>query len=423
MYIETKKKLTGERIDGAERYSKREFGVLKSQDALDKLLEQRSKDLHAASAYWGHREGQAFEPDDKIQDLFRFKPEMNRKLMPLSREPQTSFPKHLDFAHVGLHLLPCDGNSYTGGLNKSQLEKCGDVGSKPRFLNLQTEYMRMPHKFDPEVLDEEEDGKRKENMYDKDRDKLKRKEFDSEDPNYYQLTSDDYCDMSKIDPSSHRVEDDWDTISKLPLNERLYKYKSRWNNVNREGPTRREKTMMIMEKEHEVDPNALREIMMKERLKDMPRGYVPPKTEWLSTTHREHADYDLNKAREANDPDSTAPLRNKNYALTPEHIVAVERRDERAKTKLDGDWQTECGEGYQDRFQQAEINKEHAGKSVFDVKYGVYTMNHEFHHPRSDVHTQEVYKPHQLVPQQYVSMATEPLMAKNQLHSLSTQRN
>lgn len=425
-YIETKKKLTGERLNGAANYAARQFNEKPLQpDALDELLDKRSKELFAASSYWG-AEGKVppREPDDIVKDnLYPFKPEINRKLMPLPREI-TSFPKNLDYTHIGLHHMTDTGND-TGGLNKAQEDQLLDGNAdmqigpdgkiKPRFLNLETEYMRMPHKFDPAVLDEKAEGDRKERKYENERDQLKRQPFESANPGSYVLTSDDYCDMSGIDPSSYRVEGDWDTVSKLPPGERPYVYKSQWNNVNREGPRRREATHKILQREHDVDRNNLREVMMRERQKHMPRGYKPPKTEWLSTTHREHAQYDLDKAREANDPDSTNPLRNKNYALTPAHEEAVRYHDERARTKLDGDWATEYGDHYVDRFDQAEINKDHAGKSVFDVEYGIYTMDHHFHHPRSDVNTGESYKPHELVPQQYVSMATEPLMAKNKV--------
>eukprot|EP00796_Vickermania_ingenoplastis_P008348 gene8348-5847_t len=431
-FIETKKKMTGERQNGMANYAGRVFQEKPPEpDALEELLAKRSKELLAASSYWGATgEVPPREPDDATKDnLFRFKPEMNRKLMPLPREI-TSYPKTLDYSHVGFHHMTDDSNSDTGGLNKGQTEKLQDsgmgVGSdgkiKPRFLNLQTEYMRMPHKFDPAVLEEKDDGDRLERKYEKERDKIKKTPFDSANPGSYRLTSDDYCDMSGIDPSSYRVEGDWDEVSKLPPGERPYVYKSRWNNVNREGPKRREATHTMLHREHEVDPKQLREIMMKERQKHMPRGYQVPKTEWLSTTHREHAKYDVDRAAEANEPNNTSPVRNVNYALTPAHKEAVEYHDERARTKLDGDWGTEYGDNYQDRYDQAEINKDHAGKSVFDVEYGVYTMDHHFHHPRSDVNTGESYKPHELVPQQYVTMATEPLMAKNTVN-LKMKRN
>lgn len=342
--------------------------------------------------------------------------------MPLSRE-LTSFPKRIDDSHVGFHIVCGDLNRDTGGLNSSQQEKLDGVdfdiapdgNLQRRFLNLKTEYMRMPHRFDPVVLDEHVDGINKENMHENARGKMQHQPMCSEDPNQYILTSDDFCDMSKIDPSSYRVEGDWNTASKLPLKERPYLYKSYWNAVNRDGPKRREETKQMLQREHEADPNELRAVLMQERLKDMPRGYKPYKTEWMSTTHREHAMYDKQKARDANHPDSTSPVPNINYRLAPSHLEAVKYHDERARTKLNGDWCTEYGDKYENRYAEADLNKDYAKKSVFDVKYGIYTMDRAFHKPRSDVCTGEFYRPHEIVPQQYVSMATEPLMAKNWL--------
>lgn len=428
MYIETKKKMTGERENGALNYSQRTTSQPTEPDALDQLMDTRTKQLFAASAYWGAAGVvPPREPDDVVKDnLFPFKNEINRKLMPLPREV-TSFPKTLDYTHIGLHLMTDTGNS-TGGLNKAQQDKLSDGDSgmvvgpdgkmKPRFLNLQTEYMRMPHKFDPAVLDEAKDGEDKEKQYEADRKAKGSQAFESADPDPYRLTSDDYCDFGGVDPSSYRVEGDWDKESGLPLGDRTYLYKSRWNNVNREGPKRRQHTHDVLQKEHEVDPDELRQIMLKERGKHMPRGYKPfSAKEWLSTTHREHAGYDIDKAADANHPDSTDPLRNINYRLTPAHQQAVEYHDERQRTKLDGEYGTEYGDNYLDRHDEADVTKDHSGKSVFDIQYGVYTMDHHFHHPRSDVKTGERYKPHELVPQQYVSMATEPLMAKNEIPS------
>lgn len=423
MFVETKKKLTGVRLNGAEDYSRRQFGVPIDHDAFDNLLHSRAKELNAASAFWGCTgEIPPKDSDIPIQDLFRFNPEINKKLMPLSRE-LTSFPKRIDDSHVGFHIVCGDLNRDTGGLNSSQQEKLDGVdfdiapdgNLQRRFLNLKTEYMRMPHRFDPVVLDEHVDGINKENMHENARGKMQHQPMCSEDPNQYILTSDDFCDMSKIDPSSYRVEGDWNTASKLPLKERPYLYKSYWNAVNRDGPKRREETKQMLQREHEADPNELRAVLMQERLKDMPRGYKPYKTEWMSTTHREHAMYDKQKARDANHPDSTSPVPNINYRLAPSHLEAVKYHDERARTKLNGDWCTEYGDKYENRYAEADLNKDYAKKSVFDVKYGIYTMDRAFHKPRSDVCTGEFYRPHEIVPQQYVSMATEPLMAKNWL--------
>lgn len=423
MYVETKKKLTGARLNGAEDYSRRQYGVPVDPEKFDDLLHSRMNELNATSAYWGCTgEIPPKDPNDHVQDVFRFKPEINKKLIPLPREV-TSFPKKIDESHIGFHIVRGDGNADNGGLNQAQQQMLdgsnAEIGPdgrpRSRFLNLKTEYMRMPHLFNPKVLGEHADGIEKDNRREDARNRLQQQPLCSEDPNPYVLTSDDFCDMSKVDPSSYRVEGDWEKVSKLPLGERRYVYKSFWNAVNREGPVRREKTQEILQREHDVNPQELRAVMLQERLKDMPRGYKPPKTEWMSTTHREHANYDIQKARDANNPDSTTPLSNINYRLAPSHHEAVRYHDERARTKLDGNWATEYGDSFQDRYNEAEMNKDYAKKTIFDVRYGIYTIDPAFHHPRDDVSTGEVYKPHEIVPQQYVSMAAEPLMAKNWL--------
>lgn len=409
--------------NGAFNYSRRTTTRPEGNE-LTELLRSRIEDGFVASAYWGNTgEVPPRDPDDRApDDTFRFTREINRKLVPFPKE-QTSLPRTLDYTVVGLHLVTNQSNGDNGGMNANQLAQLRDGDAdlvegpnglrvKPRFLNTTSSAQRMPGKFSDDVLKVLKDGQDKEDELRRKLVELKGEPFRGGDPDPYRPTSDDYCDMSTVDPSSYRV---YELDPKVP-NGRLDVYRSRYNNVEREGPKRRENTFKRLQRGRNVDLSSLRHTLAESSKATMPRGYEAYSTkDWMSTTHREHAAYDVDAAAKANERNATLPLRNVNYTLTEEHKNSLRANDERMASRYDGDFATEYGDNFLDRFAQAEINKDYAGRSVFDIQNGMYTMDHHYHHPRADVDTNESYSPTELVPGQHKSMYTEPLHAKNAL--------
>ncbi|AYU80229.1 hypothetical protein LdCL_280012500 [Leishmania donovani] len=381
----------------------------------------------AASAYWGATgEVPPRAPDDVAsKQPYPFQAEINRKLVPLPKD-QTSYPRTLDYTNVGLHLILDDGNSNIGGFNASQLQKLGEGGAggdglggtqgqgntgsqKPRFLTLQTTNQAIPRTFDDGVLDVLRAGQAKEDALKKELDNLEATPYASgAAPDAFRLTSDDYCDFGKMDPSAYRQKD-WKEDG-----DGVYVYKSRYNNVEREGPRRRERTFQTLQRGRTVDRTQLRSTLEDSHKQALPQGYEPYSAkDWMSTTHREHAAYDVAEARHMNNRDATVPLRNTHYALSPAQEMAVTQRDARFQTRHDGKWATTYSAGYQDRSAEADVCHKYGAKAVFDIEDGIYTINHEYHHPRREVRTGETYTPAEMVPGQYTTMYTEPLPAPN----------
>lgn len=420
---------TRNNANGALMYSTRKAPPPGDEDSLTEFLRQQGREGFASSSYWGHAGAEVAprESDDVVgQNDYRFTDEINRKLVPFPKET-TSMPKTRDYTLTGFHQLKEGaGEAVNSGnpMSANQLRQLdllrgqrGDGGedgdsSKPRFLTLDTATQRMPGKLDDDVIRTLQEGQALEDELRDRLEQIKKNPYSTEEPDAYRLTSDEYIDMSGIDPSSYRVrETDPEDPSRT-----VDVYKSRYNNVNREGPKRREKTALGMERSHQVNPNELRNTLMASRRDQMAVGYQPwSANEWKSTTHREHAPYDVDEAQFTNTRDAVAPLRNRNYQLSQNHELAVTQHDERARARNTGEYATEYTDGFQDRYDQAEIDKKHAGKSVFDIKSGTYTMDHNFHHPRNDTGRGETYSPAQLVPGQYTTMAKEPLHAVNYL--------
>ncbi|CAJ1009943.1 hypothetical protein Q4I28_005257 [Leishmania naiffi] len=378
----------------------------------------------ATSAYWGATGAvPPRAPDDAVsKQPYPFQAEINRKLVPFPKD-QTSYPRTLDYTNVGLHLIRDDGNSNTGGLNASQLQKLregsGDLGDpqgqgsagsrKPRFLTLQTTNQAIPRAFDNGVLDALRAGQAKEDALKRELDNLEATPYTGgAAPDVFRLTSDDYCDFGKMDPSAYRQKDWKESEDGVDV------YKSRYNNVEREGPRRREHTFQTLQRGRTVDRMLLRSTLEDSHKQALPQGYEPYSAkEWMSTTHREHAAYDVAEASHMNNRNATVPLRNTHYALSQAHEMALTHRDTRFKERHDGKWATTYSSAYEDRSSEADVCHKHGAKAVFDIHDGIYTINPEYHHPREDVRTGETYIPAEMVPGQYTTMYTEPLQAPN----------
>lgn len=405
--------------DGAFSYSQRSCNdAPDDQDALTEFLKSRGKEGFATSAYWGTTgEVPPRAPDDVVsKEPYPFQAEINRKLVPFPKD-QTSYPRTRDYTTVGFHLSKGgSGNSNTGGLNASQLQKLRGVGGgdgadatngaaqsrKPRFLTLQTTAQSIPRTFDDDVLETLRAGQAKE-------DALEGSPYaNTEVPDPFRLTSDDYCDFSGVDPSAYRQKDWAEGEGGADV------YKSRYNNVEREGPLRRERTHETLRRGQAVDRSELFATLDASHAEAMPSGYAPYSAkDWLSTTHREHASYDVDEAARANDRDATVPLRNKNYTLSAAHEATVTQRDSRFQTRHGEGWATEHSASYQDRSGEAEVSRKHGARGIFGIEDGVYTMDKRYHQPRADVQTGETYTPAEMVPGQYTTMYEEPLQAPN----------
>lgn len=403
-------------------------------DALAEFIRSRTKDGFVTSAYWGaNGEPRVIEPDDRSgQDPHRFQDEISRKLVRPAE--LTSIPRTIDHTLTGFHILKTDPNTERKDMptmnddqkNKLRSLQLSGADSKargaplaasapgaPRFLYLDTTQQRMPGKFDDGVLKSLDELKKADDDIKQRIAELKRQPLTTESPEW-RLTSEDYHDMDPIDKSSWRV---METDPDVP-DERLEVYRSRYNNVHRNGPKRREHTFKTLAKGRNVDEAKLKETLGNSTRAVLPPGYQPwSAQEWMSTTHREHAKYDADLATSMNDRNSTHPLRNVNYQLTEQHEQSVLRREERLRTRTQGDWGTEYADHYQDRFDEAEVVKDHAGHSVFDIDHGTYTMYHPYHHPRDDTATGEDYTPAQVVPGQYMTMSAKPLHARNEIDS------
>lgn len=383
-----------------------------------------------SSAYWGVT-GETLppEPDDVAgKKPHCFEMEISRKLVPFP-EDKTSLPRTLDYTLIGLHRLKEDATGIEPQLNVSQLlalrgtrvlgegegEEEGGERRRPRLLENTTTQNRTIGKgtFDPNVLDALQKGAKDVDEMTSERERLKGMPLECTTPDMYHPSSWDYCDMSGIDPSSYCVTQR-DTTT--PEDVSLPVYKSRYNLVEKEGPVRREKTKRMFELERNVDMGLLRDSMKEANINALPEGYQTwSANEWRSTTHDVHAPYDIAGAALTNTRHATAPLSRTYHTLTPAHEQTVLSLSQRRLSRHDGKWATEYSDSYMNRFDKAEVNKEHSKRSIFDVQNGIYTMHHSAHHPRADTASGETYTPSQIVPGQYTTMAMQPLHARNAL--------
>ncbi|KAH9586193.1 hypothetical protein LSM04_009492 [Trypanosoma melophagium] len=405
------------------------LGTLKSiseDAAVKEFLASHIKDGFASSAYWGATgEVPPREPDDIAgRKPHRFEMEISRKLVPFP-EDKTSLPRTMDYTLIGLHRLKGDGSEAKPQLNAAQLRALegtvtaldgGDTtgGMKPRLMETTTTQNRTIGKgtFDPNVLDALRKGEEDMDCAAKNRDDLKGLPLGTTLPDPYRPTSWDYCDMSGIDPSSYWVmqKDPNDPQSgyKVPV------YKSRYNLVEKEGPIRREKTATMLQREKNVDKDSLKQKMEDMSANSLPKGYQPwSASELMSTTHDCHAPYDVAGAATSNDRHATAPLPRTYHTLTSAHEETVSQLTQRRLMRHDGTWGTEYSDAFMDRFAQAEVNKDYSKRSIFDIRYGTYTMHHSAHHPRNDTSTGKNYTPSQIVPGQYTTMTQQPHHARN----------
>lgn len=410
--------------NGAHNYSLRTTAK-PEEDALDEFLKTRTREGFASSAYWGATgEMPPHEADDTIpRDSDRFGGEINRKLMPFPKD-LTSLPRRLESGAVGGHRMLTDGMAdapTAPGMSDAQMATLRSLtdgdgqGRVPRLLTTRSTQQSIPRDFDADVLQTLADGKALEGEMKRRIDDLKGMPRSTADPDPYRLTSDDYCDMGGIDRPAYCVTE---TVLGEPGegDGGDWVYRTRYNNVEREGPKRRDRTHLLMELARNVDPKELQRTLVESRARTMPRGYQPySASEWMSTTHREHAAYDPARAASANDRFATEPLRNVNYGLTAQHEQSLSEKDRRFQTRHDGTWGTEYSDHYVDRSGESKVVRDHVSQGVFDVVDGIYTMNHVFHHPRDDVHTGETYTPAELVPGQYATMSRKPLHSRNPL--------
>ncbi|EKF38505.1 hypothetical protein MOQ_001286 [Trypanosoma cruzi marinkellei] len=400
---------------------------LSNSGSLKDFLASRIRDGFASSAYWGATgEVPPREPNDVAgRKPHAFEMEINKKLVPFP-EDKTSLPRTLDYTLVGLHRLKGDGSEIKPQLNAAQarfletssnsLEGDTNGGKKPHLMETTTTQNRTigKGKFDPDVLDALSKGLEDLEDSSKKRDHLKNMPLEGPAPNQYRPTSWDYCDMSGIDPSSY-----W--VTKMDPNAPggdglLPVYKSRYNLVEKEGPVRREKTTTMLEQGRNVDKGLLKDTMKEMNTKLLPEGYQPwSANEWMSTTHDYHAPYDVAEAAAANGRSATIPLPRTYHSLSPAHEQTVLSLSQRHMMRHSGNWATEYSDSYLNRFDQAEVNKEHSKRSIFDIRYGTYTMHHSAHHPRDNTATGEMYTPSQVVPGQYTTMSQQPLHARNAL--------
>ncbi|ESL06147.1 hypothetical protein TRSC58_06184 [Trypanosoma rangeli SC58] len=391
--------------------------------SVKEFLVSRIKDGFASSAYWGATgEVPPREPDDVARKKpHYFEVEISKKLVPFPEE-KTSLPRTLDYTLTGFHLLKGDGSEVKPKLNADQLRHLEGTGGegKPRLMETTTTQNRTIGNgtFDPEVVDalSKETGM---DTFLKERDRLKNMPLEGPAPDCYRPTSWDYCDMSGIDPSSYWVTQ---KDPNAPGSDGLVPvYKSRYNLVEKEGPVRRGETSKMLERGNNVDRGLLKDAMNAMNTKGLPEGYQPwSAQEWMSTTHDCHAPYDVAKAAETNTRFATAPLPRAYHDLTPAHEQAVLSLSQRYLTRHARNWATEYSDSYLDRLHEAEVNKDHSKRSIFDLQNGIYTMHHSAHHPRDDTATGEMYTPSQVVPGQHTTMSQQPLHARNALRRNET---
>ncbi|RHW67565.1 hypothetical protein DPX39_110050900 [Trypanosoma brucei equiperdum] len=388
---------------------------------LHERLSSKISNGFASSAYWGATgELPPREPDDVAgKKPHCFEMELNRKVVPFP-EDKTSLPRILDYSHVGLHRLR-DGAEDPPKLNEAQLRALeaggsasGDNTLKRRGLPLlerTTTQGRTIGKgiLGPEALNALREGNANISAAEANREQLKSKPFTSADPNAYRPTSWDYCDMTGIDPSSYWVTAlDQESVGMPAV------YKSRYNLVEKEGPMRRERTTLMLERGKTVDKKQLRDTLDGINAEAVPQGYKTWSAgHWMSTTHDAHAPYDIGGATEINKRNATMPLPRTYHTLTPVHEETVLSQTQRHLNRHNGKWATEYSVSYKDSFDKAEVNKAYSKRSIFDIRDGAYTMHPYAHHPRDDTATGENYTPAQIVPGQYTSIARQPLHARN----------
>ncbi|RNF11639.1 hypothetical protein TraAM80_00835 [Trypanosoma rangeli] len=399
--------------------------------SVKECLLSRIKDGFASSAYWGATgEVPPREPDDVARKKpHTFEMEISKKLVPFPEE-KTSLPRTLDYTHVGFHRLKGDGSEVKPQLNAAQLRHLGGSGAltakgsgsetKPRLMETTTTQNRTIGNgtFDPEVIDALSKGMDMDTFL-KERDRLKNMPLEGPAPDCYRPTSWDYCDMSGIDRSSYWVmqkdPNAPDSDGLLPV------YKSRYNLVEKEGPVRRGETTKMLERGNNVDKGLLKDTMNGMNTKGLPEGYQPwSAQEWMSTTHDCHAPYDVARAAATNARFATAPLPRTYHDLTPAHEQTVLSLSQRYMMRHARNWATEYSDSYMDRLHQAEVNKDHSKRSIFDLQNGIYTMHHSAHHPRDDTATGEMYTPSQVVPGQHTTMSEQPFHARNALRRNET---
>ncbi|KAG8341221.1 hypothetical protein TRVL_07953 [Trypanosoma vivax] len=384
-------------------------------------LSAYGKGLFASSAYWGvSGDVPPREPDVVTGNKpHRFATEINRKLIPLPNS-KTSLPRQLDYTHIGLHRIKEDTQD-APSLNAAQMSALYGRGqlhgtglsasAKPRLLEETNTQKRTIGKgaLGPEVINALKTAEANLATIEDERAQLKSKPLESSDPDPYRATSWDYCDMSGIDPSSYRVNQLSPETAGTPA-----VYKSRYNLVEREGPLRRKATAAMMEKERSLDENQLRATLQGTKKILLPDGYRTWSAgQWVSTAHNTYTPYDMKAAAESNGRYATVPIQRTQRPPMATQGQGTEVEVKKHSETRNGDWATEYSDSYFDKTKDTDVTKDFSKKSIFDLWNGVYTMHHSAHHPRSDVVTGESYKPFQIVPGQYVSMASQPLHARN----------
>lgn len=457
--------------DVASRYARRT--VLDKTHMMDvntmhALTHSRIEDGYAASAYWGAN-GQCNPPelDDTVAPhVSRFHVEISNKLVPRV-ENKTSLVRWTNCGVRDLTSLN-DLHNRNGVVEASQISKLvhgdssasthrrdghatqsedadmnGETDSsssssevdprplgKAQFITLRTCYQSMPGKFDDTVTQIAQDSTRRCDCYAREQFNLKSSAFTSKEPEMYLPTSSDYMNMTIIDPVHYRAAECLTHHSDKAADgnnvQTRLMYCSRYNNVNRNGADRRARAHKNMQMRHNIDIDALRAQQRAMNAATLPANYKPVSTKnWSSTTHREHTWYDADEAREVNKPDATVPFRSIQQRSMPGKDLHEQTHTERA-TRLNDNKSDICHAGteyrdnYVDNFGNADICKSFSKQSAFDIRNGVYTMHHAYHHPRSDVSTGDMYATTEIVPGQYTTMSQKPLHAANVLRGQIT---
>jgi hypothetical protein len=254
----------------------------------------------------------------------------------------------------------------------------------------------MTGRFDDEVMSVYLQGKEKEAELESQRQDMHLAALETPNPNGFAKTSHSHSNLSNVDTGAYRTQ-----------------YNTRHALVAKKGESNRERTAKQIHEGKHVSTASLAEVMKESVGKTRPIGYVPPSTEsWASTMKHFHAPYDAKVAAEANDRFATHPPRNIRNVLSVDDNEAFMNEELKRSGRHQGLYTTEHSEKFKDRTAEAEVTTKHRTKGVLNLDNGVFRMRHEFHHPRSDVHTGETYKPSQIVPGQFKPMSLEPLHAK-----------
>lgn len=263
------------------------------------------------------------------------------------------------------------------------------------FLETQTTQQRFKGAFDDEVMTVHHTGKIKDEQLRREREALKAAPFKTEEPLGFTKSSLEHSNLSKVERAD-------------------FVYKSRHNLGGENSAKTRDATLETILKGNAVDIQSLKNSVASNHDSTLPAGYTRPVTTgWLPTAADHFCSYDTAKAQEMNGRFSTQPERTENQKLAPgEDRFAIEAEERRLKRNTEN-FETQTSSTMQNRQADSDVKKGFGKHSVLDVKNAVPTMNHRFHHPRSDVVTGTSYAPHQITQGQYKPTSSFVLPARD----------